>query len=119
VPTNTVAKAHATDQPGTTYLYQLDYPSAIAGIGAIHGIDVALLFRNPPAGLLLEDDAQTLQLSELMLEAWTQFAKTGRPAASGMPAWAPFDAEHKVTMVFDRVSKTASDLDANLLRLWR
>jgi len=118
-PTIAVAKAHAVDQPGTTYLYQLDYPSAIKGLGAIHGIDVALLFRNPPSGLLLDDDEQTLKLSELMLEAWTQFAKTGKPAATGLPAWAPFDAEHRITMVFDRVSKPVSDLDANLLRLWR
>lgn len=114
-PTHALAQAHATDQPGTTYLYQLDYSSAIPDVGAIHGIDVALLFRNPPMGRLLEDDAQTLQLSELMLEAWTQFAKTGKPAAAGLPAWAPFDARQKVTMVFDRVSKPVSDVDANLL----
>jgi carboxylesterase type B len=118
-PTNAVAKAHAIDQPGTAYLYQLDYSSAIGGLGAIHAIDVALLFRNPPMDLLLQDDAPTRQLSELMLEAWTQFAKTGKPAAAGLPAWAPFDADKKITMVFDRQSKPVSDLDSHLLRFWQ
>jgi len=119
VPTSNVAEAHAADQPGTTYLYQLDYPSAIAGLGAIHGIDVALLFQNPPMGLLLERDEKTRELSEIMLEAWTQFARSGKPTAAGLPEWAPFDADSKITMVLDRASKPVSDLDARLLRILR
>jgi len=118
VPTLRAAEAHAAGHPGRTYHYQLDYQSIIPGLGAIHGIDVALLFRAASANELLRMDAATDALSELMLEAWTSFARSGRPKAPGLPAWPAFDAQSRATMVVDEVSRLEYDLDAPLLRYW-
>jgi len=119
MPTIRAAEAHAVGHPGRTYLYQLDYPCTLDGLGAIHGIDVALLFRTAPVDQLIGTDAETDALAEGMLAFWTQFAKTGRPSAPSMPVWQPFDSTTRSTMVLDRASRSVFDPDGHLRRYWR
>ena len=118
VPTLRAAEAHAAGHPGRTFHYQLDYPSAVAGLGAIHMIDVALLFRSTPIKRLLGSDAQTDALSALLLDTWISFAKTGKPQAQGLPEWLPFGHANRATMVFDRATRLVRNLDAELLAYW-
>ncbi len=119
MPTIKAAEAHAAGHPGRTFHYQLDYASAIPRLGAIHGIDVALLFRTVPVRDLLRQDAATAALCDLMLEAWTAFAKTGKPGAPGLPEWQPFDTQRRATMVLDDACKLEFDLGGNLRRYWQ
>lgn len=118
MPTIAAAEAHAAGASGRTYLYELEYRSAIDGLRAIHAIDVALLFRSWPARQLIHDDEETDRLSELMLEAWTRFARDGKPTATGMPAWPVFDTGGRATMVFDRRTRTEHDVGAVLRQHW-
>jgi para-nitrobenzyl esterase len=119
MPTIAAAEAHAASHPGRTYLYQLDCRSGIAGLGAVHAIDVALLFRTEPVSQLLDERPETAALSEAMLDAWTSFARTGRPAASGLPEWRPYEETGRPTMLLDHVSTLRLDPDQNLRRYWR
>lgn len=116
MPTIAAAEAHAAGHPGRTWHYQLDYRSVVAELGAIHGIDVALLFGTCHG--ILADDAETARLVEQLRRAVVSFASTGRPTAPGLPDWQPFDATTRQTMVFDRSSRQASDLDAPLRHFW-
>lgn len=118
MPTLRAAEAHAAAHPGRTYHYQLNCESAIPGLGAIHGIDVALLFRTSPGIALLRDDPETLELSARMREAFVAFARTGTPAARGWPAWTPYDEKGRATMVLDHTPQLLSDLDRPLRRHW-
>ncbi|WP_083931033.1 carboxylesterase/lipase family protein [Solimonas variicoloris] len=118
MPTIRAAEAHAAAHPGKTYHYQLNYESAIPGLGAIHGVDVALLFRTCPGMALLRDDPETLELSSLMREALTTFARTGAPAAAKWQAWAPYTSSDRATMVIDHTTQLVSDLDEPLRRYW-
>jgi para-nitrobenzyl esterase len=119
MPTIAAAEAHAAQQPGRTYLYQVDYCSAIRGLNAVHAIDVALLFgeRSAARGLSARDE-QTRRLSTMMLDAWTRFAATGKPVAPGMPAWAPYETSRRATLVFDRNSRSEADYGGELRRYW-
>lgn len=118
MPTLAAAEAHARGHAGRTWHYQLDYASPIDTLGAIHGIDVALLFRNTDTGALLAKDEETDRLSKQMLAAFVSFAKGGKPSAPGLPEWKPFDAASRATMVFNRASRLESDLDAHLRKFW-
>ncbi|MDP9140306.1 MAG: carboxylesterase family protein, partial [Pseudomonadota bacterium] len=118
MPTIAAAEAHAAGHPGKTWLFQLDYESALPGLGAIHAIDVALLFRTPPTDLLLRDDAETSALSDIMCEALVSFARDGQPAATGMPAWAPYGTESRATMIFDTPCRLETSMDEPLRRYW-
>ncbi|MES2684251.1 MAG: carboxylesterase family protein [Pseudomonadota bacterium] len=117
MPTLAAAEAHAGAHPGKTWHYQLDYVSVVKGLGAIHGIDVALLFGTCHG--VLADDAETAQLTEQLRRAMISFATSGRPAAKGLPEWTPFERASRPTLVFDRRSRLASDLDAPLRKFWQ
>ncbi len=119
MPTIRAAEAHAAGHPGKTWHYQLDYRSTVPGLGAIHGIDVALLFSSSRVNGLIADDAETLRLSQLMRDAMTAFARTGTPAAKGLPAWVPYDETTRSTLVFDRACRMEADLDGNFRRCWQ
>lgn len=118
MPTIDAAEAHAAAHPGQTWLYQLNCESAIPGLGAVHGIDVALLFRTAPGVRLLREDAESLCLTLQMREVVTTFARTGRPAAVGLPKWAPYGPTDRATMMLSRYSRLVFNLDAPLRRYW-
>ena len=44
-----------------------------------------------------------------MSAAWAAFARAGNPSHSGLPAWTPFDATTRATMVFDRDCRVVND----------
>ncbi|WP_428312709.1 carboxylesterase/lipase family protein [Hydrocarboniphaga sp.] len=118
MPTIRAAEAHAAGHPGRTYLYQLDYESAIEGLGAVHGIDVALSFRCTPARRLLRDDEPTRLLCEQMLDAWTSFARNGKPQVRGLAPWTPYDTQTRTTMVFDTPARLAPDWGGERRPFW-
>jgi carboxylesterase type B len=118
MPTIAAAEAHASRQPGRTYLYELDYQSAIDGLGAIHGIDCILLFGGSSGKTLIHRDAATEALRDQMRNAWVSFAKAGKPVANGMPEWKPFDNAERAVMVFDKKSRLMFNRDENLRQFW-
>ncbi|AXB49080.1 hypothetical protein A4R43_36820 [Amycolatopsis albispora] len=55
--------------------------------GAYHAAEVPYLFRD--AGFERDAKPPQKELSEAMIRYWTGFARTGVPAADGLPAWPP------------------------------
>jgi len=48
-------------------------------------------------------------LSEKVQKAWVAFAKSGNPNHGGLPAWKPYSASERTTMIFDNECKTVND----------
>ncbi|MBR3643175.1 MAG: carboxylesterase family protein, partial [Parasporobacterium sp.] len=85
-------------QPGKkpVYLASFDHPMPESGL-ASHGDDQFMVFHTLwkfQPEVRLEDEA----LSRLMMEMWTNFAKTGNPNGEGLPVWTPFTGESPLTM---------------------
>jgi len=118
IPPLRAAEAHAAGHPGRTWHYQVDYPSAIPTLGAIHATDVALLFRTEPVATLVKDDEASHRLSAILRGAMISFAGTGKPAAAGLPAWPPYDRATRATLIFDEHCRLEQDLDAPLRLCW-
>jgi para-nitrobenzyl esterase len=53
--------------------------------------------------------ADRYALAERMSAAWAAFARTGNPNHPGLPAWKPFTAGDRATMVFDRECRLVND----------
>lgn len=119
MPTLSAAEVHAAVHPGRTWHYQLDYQSALPRVGAIHAIDVALLFRTEPIRTLLRNDDDTKRLSATMRDAVVSFAKTGKPDAPGMPEWPPYEKKTRTTMIFDDQCRVVNDVEGHLRRYWK
>ncbi|OAP25585.1 carboxylesterase/lipase family protein [Amycolatopsis sp. M39] len=106
---------------GTAWMYRLDWRIAPRGkgLGAAHGVDLPFVFddvRNPNWRFLFaiaRPDPERLQaMAKEMFETWVRFVTTGDPG------WAAYTPEDRVTRVFDDVSTTVSDPDAEQRRLW-
>jgi para-nitrobenzyl esterase len=53
-----------------------------------------------------------------MSEMWSAFARTGRPATTGQPAWPAYTAEKRSTMEIDAECKVVEDPYSLERKLW-
>jgi para-nitrobenzyl esterase len=101
------------------WLYEWDWISnmADAKFGAVHGIDVSASFNNARDTMLSTSAAAGKLIGAKFSAAWAAFAKTGDPNNSEIPAWAPFDAAKRTTMVFDTEIRAVEDYRGDLIRM--
>jgi para-nitrobenzyl esterase len=102
-----IAERKAAQHAAPVYYYNLAYRSnlMLPGIGveagAMHAIDIALVFDNPVGAVLLGDRPERIQAARHMSQFWTSFARTSRPVADGQPGWRPYRASDRATLVID------------------
>jgi para-nitrobenzyl esterase len=90
-------QAAKSGQPAFLYFFSQTLPSPKQTIGAFHAIDVPHLFAKSTPIVPLNKTA--LELSEIMGDYWTQFAKTGNPNKSPRPEWPQFSFDNQEYMV--------------------
>ena len=97
------AKAQAGGAP--VYFYNFAWPVRGDGgrWGSPHTADIPFVFGTLDAARSLTepDHAEADDLSRRMMGAIVAFARSGDPNHDGLPPWAPYDAQHRPTMVFD------------------
>lgn len=99
-------------QGSPVYAYQLNYRSPLESgrFGAMHGMDIPLVFDNisqpgSPSG----KDVDTQKAADQMSEAFIAFARSGNPANALIPEWKPYELPVRATMVFDVKSELVND----------
>jgi para-nitrobenzyl esterase len=99
-------------QGAPVYAYQLDWPSPQDGgkWGALHTLDIPLVFNNPDRPGSLTGTADSAQaMAEQMSDAFIAFARTGNPNAKSIPTWTPYSLARRQTMVFNVPSRLVDD----------
>ena len=83
------------------YLFEWESPALRGALGAAHGVEIPFVFdaldqpgQDRFAGAGPEADA----LARQMQDAWSAFARTGRPG----PQWPRYEAGSRTTMVWGR-----------------
>ena len=118
------AEIHSHASNAKTYMYQFEYETqGLKGaFGAFHGFDAAFMFNNlSTLGACLGDEndvAEAQAFANTITDAWAAFARTGVPAASGLPEWPEFDAERRQTMMLNARSEVVGDPDGHIRRIW-
>jgi para-nitrobenzyl esterase len=91
------AKLQSAKGNSEVYFYYFDqhpdYPedSEQFDHGTPHGVDVPFVFMNLDASSSTKSD---LEMSELMGDYWTNFAKYANPNGQDLPEWTPFSASN-------------------------
>jgi para-nitrobenzyl esterase len=105
---------------GRAHLYELTWsaPGLGGGLGACHGLDVPLVFGNLSSGwlaMLIGDPPSPAaqELSAQIRRAWTAFA------AHGDPGWPSYDADHRLTQLFDTPSTVTAYPEETSRLLWQ
>jgi len=101
-PARNVARQHA-GHGHPTWLYRFSYvPESLreSRIGAWHSSDVAFVFDTHRLKFGQEPTENDLLAATRFRAYWLAFARTGRPAPEGLPAWPHFDADEDVLLDF-------------------
>ena len=95
--------------PGT------DYP-----MGTPHAADIGFKFDNVAApGPFSGSRPERLIAAHNMAEMWTTFARTGRPAAAGQPAWPAYDLTRRAMMRIDTQCEVIDDRHREEREMWK
>jgi para-nitrobenzyl esterase len=86
-------------------------------VGAAHALEIPYKFYNiqPPGqqtstpGMMSITRPESQKAARNMSEMWSTFAKTGRPAAKGQPAWPAYNTERRSTMEINARCRVAED----------
>ena len=121
-----IAERKAAQRSAPVYLYNFGYkseakvPGTDYPMGTPHAADIAFKFNNVEApGPFSGSRPERLVASRNMAELWTTFARTGRPAAAGQPAWPPYDLVGRATMRIDTACTVIDDRDRAEREMWR
>ncbi|MFG3522033.1 carboxylesterase/lipase family protein [Nocardia nova] len=105
---------------GRAHVYELTWtaPGMGGALGACHGLDVPLVFGNLGSGqtaMLIGDPPSpaAVELSARIRGSWTSFS------AHGDPGWPAYDAEQRLTQIFDTPSTVIAYPEEVSRLLWK
>lgn len=116
-PMTRLAERQAANNPRTwLYRFQWAVPSRGSSsdpvrLGAVHALELPFVFGTlsfagvpvPGVEAALADPFQLQQarsLSDSMVTAWTEFARTGDPNGAGVPPWRAYETTRRPTMLW-------------------
>jgi para-nitrobenzyl esterase len=108
-----------------TFMYRFDWASPAMGgaLGACHGLELGFVFGmagGRGVELFAGAGPDARALSDVMLDAWVAFARSGDPSHAGLPGgrWAPYDASTRKTMLLDRICALELDPAGDEREAW-
>lgn len=101
--------------PAYRFLFDWRTPALDGRPRAKHNSEIAFVFDNvSKSNPAAAGGEPAIDLGHRMSDSWINFARTGSPAHSGLPAWEPINATEWPTMVFDtpcRATELAQSAD--------
>lgn len=124
-----IAEKKAAQQGAPVYLYQFGYKSEVKipgtdyPLGTPHAMDITFKFNNEtptnPPGFLSGSRPERFTASHHMADLWTTFARTGRPAADGVPEWPAYNFTDRPSMRIDTTCEVICHRFSQELAMWR
>ena len=124
-----IAEKKALQNGAPVYLYHFGYQSEVKvpgtdyALGTPHAMDITFKFGNEtPAngpGELSGSRPERFIASHHMAELWTTFARTGKPAAVGVPEWPAYNLADRPTMRIDTNCEVFYNRFSEELAMWR
>jgi para-nitrobenzyl esterase len=108
------AERKATLARGSVYLYHFEKQTSVdqGKLKSPHTLEIAYAFDNLALSTAITGEGPGLQaLADSVSSAWVAFARTGKPAAAGMPDWPAFTTDRRAVMAID--DRCRVDMDPN------
>jgi para-nitrobenzyl esterase len=111
-----VAQRKAALAAAPAYVYHFEWITPVEGgrLGAPHTLEIPFVFDNmevPTVDIVTGAGSDRQLLATRMSRAWTAFAHTGDPNASGsdLPHWPAYTASNRAVMIFDNQCRLLVD----------
>lgn len=106
------------------YAYRFDWQTPIEDgrLLSPHTIEIPFVFDNTSteAGEVMTGGGEpTADLAAMVSSAWVEFARTGSPAADGLPDWPQYSTENRESMHLDTTSEVAPYMDPAIQEIFR
>ena len=107
LPAVAQAEGHS-ENGGSVYMYYWTVQSALPLRKACHAVELAYVFGNTEETLYTGQPADEA-LSDTVMELWTSFARSGKPAAKGLD-WEPYQSQSRASMVLSEQPHIEHDI---------
>jgi len=124
-----IAEKKVAQKGAPVFLYHFGYkseqkiPGTDYALGTPHAMDISFKFYNETLTARLENLSgsrpERLIASHNMAELWTTFARTGSPAAVGLPEWPAYNFADRPSMRIDTNCDVINNRFSHELALWR
>ncbi len=124
-----IAEKKAAQHGAPVYLYHFGYKSEMKipgteyAVGTPHAMDITFKLNNETPqnspGFLSGNSPDRFIASHTMGELWTSFARTGKPAAVGVPEWPAYTLEDRSSMRIDTRCEVMHNRFSEELAMWR
>jgi para-nitrobenzyl esterase len=111
-PIMKIAERRAALGRAPVHLYYFAWETPVDGgrMKSAHALEIPFVFDNTEVSKRYTGGgARPAALADKMSDAWIAFARTGSPNTPKLPAWTPYSASGRATMVFNDESKIESD----------
>jgi para-nitrobenzyl esterase len=97
-----------------TYMYLFTYRTPVLGgiFRATHALEIPFVFGtldDTEFGVYPKRDEINTKISELMMDSWISFARSGNPNHDGIPSWPAYDMDNRATLLFGEDIKIEKD----------
>lgn len=124
-----IAEKKAAQHGAPVYLYHFGYkseakiPGTDYALGTPHAMDISFKFNNETpengSGFLSGNRPERFIASHHMAELWATFARTGKPAAAGVPEWPAYNLVDRPSMRIDTRCEVINNRFSEELAMWR
>jgi len=112
-PSIKVAEAQSKHN-NNTYMYLFTYRTpALGGVhGATHALEIPFVFGtldDTEFGVYPKRDEINTKISEIMMDSWISFTRSGDPNHDGIIEWPTYDIDNRYTLLFGNENKVEKD----------
>ena len=121
IPAIRLVEAHLAHGPAHMYLFTWPTPVFGGVLKSCHAVEIPFVFNNldqPGVEMFLGDGTERGDIAKYMHAAWIRFAQGNDPQHDTIPAWPPYDAEVRATMVIDATWQLTHDPYGRERVLW-
>ncbi len=118
-----IMDARAVPGSAPVYAYRFDWQTPILDgkLYSPHTIEIPFVFDNATgkAGTVMTGGGpEVAALAKTVSSAWVGFARTGKPAAPGLPAWPTYSIRRRESMHIDTTSRVGQYMDPAMVALF-
>lgn len=118
-----IADARSAEGNAPVYAYRFDWktPMMDGKLHSPHTIEIPFVFDNAngTGGMITGGGERVEKLAETVSSAWVHFAKTGKPAAKGLPEWPEYSSQERSAMHIDHSSRVGAYMPLNVVPIYK